>query len=129
LAAENEVDELVRAAGQGDFSHRLSRKGRTGFFANLATGKNGLMTTSEQGLKNVAKLLHAFTEGDLTKRIERDYEGLFGRVKDSATQNCRQIASMQNGEKVTISQRSCCNLTEIGPPISPAIDWLKRIHD
>jgi methyl-accepting chemotaxis protein len=91
LAAENEVDELVRAAGQGDFSHRLSAAGKTSFFANLATGMNGLMTTSEQGLNDVAKLLRAFAEGDLTQRIERDYAGLFGQVKDSANTTAENL--------------------------------------
>jgi methyl-accepting chemotaxis protein len=91
LAAEIEVEKLVRAAGQGDFSHRLSTTGKTGFFANLATGMNGLMTTSEQGLNDVAKLLQAFAEGDLTQRIERDYLGLFGQVKDSANTTAENL--------------------------------------
>jgi methyl-accepting chemotaxis protein len=45
---------------------------------------NQLMGTSEQGLTDVSDLLAAFAAGDLTQRIERDYEGLFGKVKDSA---------------------------------------------
>jgi methyl-accepting chemotaxis protein len=90
-AAENEVDELVRAAVQGDFSIRLSAAGKSGFFANLASGLNDLMTTSEQGLNDVAKLLEAFAKGDLTHRIERDYAGLFGQVKDSANTTAENL--------------------------------------
>ncbi|WP_233505743.1 cache domain-containing protein [Rhodoferax lacus] len=91
LAAEKEVDALVLAAGQGDFSQRLSAQGKTGFFANLATGMNSLMDTSEQGLSDVAQLLGAFAEGDLTHRIERDYAGLFGQVKDSANSTAENL--------------------------------------
>ena len=91
LAAEREVDALVSAAGQGDFSQRLSAQGRTGFFASLAAGMNTLMDTSEQGLNDVAKLLGAFAEGDLTQRIERDYAGLFGQVKDSANATAENL--------------------------------------
>jgi methyl-accepting chemotaxis protein len=91
LAAEKEVDALVQAAGQGDFSHRLSAQGKTGFFANLATGMNSLMDTSELGLNDVARLLGAFAEGDLTHRIERDYTGLFGQVKDSANSTAENL--------------------------------------
>ncbi len=91
LAAEKEVDALVQAAGQGDFSHRLSAAGRTGFFANLATGMNTLMNTSEQGLTDVANLLSAFAEGDLTHRIEREHAGLFGQVKDSANATAENL--------------------------------------
>ena len=91
LAAEKEVDALVQAAGQGEFSHRLSAEGKTGFFANLASGMNTLMDTSEQGLTDVAKLLSAFAEGDLTHRIEREYAGLFGQVKDSANSTAENL--------------------------------------
>jgi methyl-accepting chemotaxis protein len=90
-AAEKEVDALVQAAAQGDFAHRLSAQGKTGFFATLAGGMNTLMHTSEQGLGDVAKLLSAFAEGDLTHRIEHDYAGLFGRVKQSANDTAENL--------------------------------------
>ncbi len=84
VGVEKELAAIVQAAAQGDFSERLTLDGKTGFFANLSTGMNELMATSEQGLSDVADLLAAFAEGDLTQRIERDYQGLFGKVKDSA---------------------------------------------
>jgi len=91
VGVENEVAEIVQAAGQGDFSARLTMQGKTGFFANLSTGMNQLLVTSEQGLSDVADVLAAFAEGDLTKRIERDYSGLFGKVKDSANSTAENL--------------------------------------
>jgi methyl-accepting chemotaxis protein len=91
LASEKEVAALVQAAAQGDFTHRLSAQGKTGFFATLANGMNTLMDTSEQGLSDVAKLLNAFAEGDLTHRIERDYAGLFGEVKQNANATAENL--------------------------------------
>jgi methyl-accepting chemotaxis protein len=91
LAAEKEVNALVQAAAQGDFAQRLSAQGKTGFFANLASGMNTLMETSEQGLSDVATLLSAFAEGDLTHRIERDYAGLFGEVKQNANATAENL--------------------------------------
>ena len=84
VGVEHEVAAIVQAAAAGDFSQRIQADGKTGFFAGLASGMNQLMDTSEQGLTDVAELLTAFAAGDLTVRIERDYRGLFGRVKDSA---------------------------------------------
>ena len=84
VAAEQQIDALVQAAAHGNFSQRLTMDGKTGFFATLSTGMNQLMDTSEQGLTDVADVLVAFAEGDLTKRIDRDYSGLFGKVKESA---------------------------------------------
>ncbi|MBK7656503.1 MAG: chemotaxis protein [Betaproteobacteria bacterium] len=91
LAAEAEVDNIVKAAGKGDFAQRLSMQGKSGFFANLSAGMNTLLGTSEQGLNDVATVLAAFAEGDLTKRIDRDYEGLFGKVKDSVNDTANNL--------------------------------------
>ena len=84
VGIEKEVAAVVDAAAQGDFSARLNPDGKTGFFAGLSTGMNQLMETSELGLSDIARLLQSFSEGDLTARIERDYQGLYGQVKDSA---------------------------------------------
>jgi methyl-accepting chemotaxis protein-1 (serine sensor receptor) len=81
---EKEVGSIVDAASAGDFTQRLSMDGKQGFFANLSKSMNQLMDTSQRGLSDVADVLAAFAEGDLTRRIERDYQGLFGKVKDSA---------------------------------------------
>ncbi|MDE2419370.1 MAG: diguanylate cyclase, partial [Burkholderiales bacterium] len=91
VGVEQELAGMVAAAAQGDFSRRLQTEGKTGFFAGLSNGMNQLMETSEQGLVDVAKLLEAFSSGDLTQRIERDYLGLFGQVKDSANATAENL--------------------------------------
>jgi methyl-accepting chemotaxis protein len=92
VAVEKEVADLVQAATRGDFSGRLRTEGKAGFFANLGTGINQLLDTSEQGLTDVSDVLAAFAEGDLTRRIEHDYTGLFGKVKDSANSTAENLA-------------------------------------
>ena len=92
IASEVEVDKLVQAAAMGDFSGRLRVGDKVGFFANLSTGMNQLLDTSEQGLTDVADVLAAFAQGDLTQRIERNYAGLFGMVKDSANSTAENLS-------------------------------------
>jgi methyl-accepting chemotaxis protein len=58
-------------------------RGKTGFFGKISAGMNQLVETSEQGLSDVARVLSALSQGDLTQRITRDYAGLFANVKDS----------------------------------------------
>lgn len=88
---EREVAAVVQAAADGDFQQRLTMHGKEGFFANLSQGMNQLMATSEQGLNDVSDLLAAFAEGDLTQRIQRDYKGLFGQLKDSANATAENL--------------------------------------
>ena len=92
VGVEQAIAATVQSASRGDFSQRLSMDGKAGFFANLSSGMNQLMDTTEQGLTDVAELLAAFAEGDLTQRIQRDCEGLFGKVKDSANTTAENLA-------------------------------------
>ena len=91
IAAEEAVAAIVAAAGAGDFSQRLSTAGKTGFLEVISVGMNELIATSEQGLGDVAEVMAAFAEGDLTRRIERDYQGLFGKVKDSVNTTAENL--------------------------------------
>ncbi|MBI2381807.1 MAG: methyl-accepting chemotaxis protein [Gammaproteobacteria bacterium] len=98
VAAENEVANLVRAAGAGDFTQRIPTTGKDGFFRNVAEGLNGLMEISAKGLSDVAHVLGAISNGDLTARIGADYQGTFGELKtytnntvDSLSMMMRQI--------------------------------------
>jgi methyl-accepting chemotaxis protein len=91
VGIEQEIAEIVAAAADGDFGQRLGLSGKSGFFANLSANMNQLLETSEQGLGDVATALAAFAEGDLTKRIERDYAGLFGKVKDNVNATANNL--------------------------------------
>ncbi len=92
VLAENELEGLVKAAAGGEFSARLSTDGKTGFFAALSKGMNQVMENSERGLSEIAHLMQCFSKGDLSQRINRDYEGLFGKVKDSANSTAENLA-------------------------------------
>lgn len=102
VQTEQEIEAVVEAASLGDFSTRLDETGKVGFFATLSTGMNKLLGTSEEGLNDIATLLQQFAEGDLTARIGRNYQGLFGRVKESANATA-EILTKVMGEVRTAS--------------------------
>ncbi len=91
VSTEREIDRVVQAASAGDFGTRLELEGKDGFFRTLAVNINQLLETSDQGLNEVAALLQAFSEGDLSYRIEREYEGLFGKVKECGNATAEQL--------------------------------------
>jgi methyl-accepting chemotaxis protein len=91
VEVENEVDRLVQAALLGDFSRRLSVDDKQGFIKQLAEGLNRLSETTQSGLTEVAQMLKSISEGDLTGRIETDYQGVFGELKDDANSTVERL--------------------------------------
>ncbi len=84
VRVEQEIAQLVAAASAGDFSRSLDEQGKQGFFASLAQGLNQLTTVANNGLLDVARVLGALAQGDLTERIDADYQGLFLQLKNDA---------------------------------------------
>ncbi|MDP1903680.1 MAG: methyl-accepting chemotaxis protein [Pseudomonadota bacterium] len=94
VAVEQEVASLVNAAAAGDFSRRLKAEGKEGFFLQLAEGINRLVETSERGMNDVARVLKALASGDLSERINADYQGLIGQLKDDANGTSERLSEI-----------------------------------
>lgn len=94
VAVEQEVNHLVEAAAAGDFSVRLKTEGKNGFFLKLAEGLNSLVTTADKGLKDVARVLGAIAQGNLTETIDADYSGTFGDLKNYCNETTSSLTSM-----------------------------------
>ncbi len=91
VAVEAEVADIVNGAANGDFTRRLVLEGKDGFFRQLSEGINRLLETSQKGLDDVARMLNAMSQGDLTSRIEADYAGTFGQLKNDANSTVEQL--------------------------------------
>jgi methyl-accepting chemotaxis protein len=89
---ENEIAGVVDHASAGDFEHRLSVAEKSGFFATLSIGMNRLLDVSAQGLNDVAKVLAALADGDLSQRMTGDYAGLFAKVQESVNRSNDNLA-------------------------------------
>ncbi|WP_305847109.1 Cache 3/Cache 2 fusion domain-containing protein [Zoogloea sp. LCSB751] len=91
LAAEREIQAIVSAAADGDFSARLQREGKTGFFADLTDGINRLMEGVAGSLNDLARVLNAIARGDLTEKITAEYSGTFGQLKDDTNTTVERL--------------------------------------
>jgi methyl-accepting chemotaxis protein len=110
VAAEGEVNALVQAANEGDFSKRIALEGKSGFLEVLAEGINGLMQTSSVGLAEVVRVLGALSRGDLTERITNDYKGTFGELKEysnTTTEKLTDIVSQikESTESINVASK------------------------
>ncbi len=89
--AENEVNELVQAAVHGDFAKRIDQQDKAGFFKTLAEGMNQLMEVTGRGLNDIASVLGAMAQGDLTRTITSEYQGLFGTLKNDTNATVERL--------------------------------------
>ncbi len=91
LAAEREINAMVSAAADGDFSIRATTDGRSGFFLDMAQGMNRLMEGVASSLNDLARVLNAIARGDLTEKITADYGGTFGQLKDDTNTTVERL--------------------------------------
>ncbi|WP_232312939.1 methyl-accepting chemotaxis protein [Enterovibrio coralii] len=60
--------------------------GKQGFFYNLSEGLNMLISNIESTVRDMQLLLEAMSKGNLTRRMEKNYAGQFGQLKEDANQ-------------------------------------------
>ncbi len=77
-----EIEAVVDAAVQGDFTMKMEEAGKQGFGKTISSLLNQLSETTEVGLNDVLRVAGALAKGDLSQKITRDYPGVFGLTKD-----------------------------------------------
>ncbi|CAK0754920.1 methyl-accepting chemotaxis protein [Gammaproteobacteria bacterium] len=91
---QNEVEEMVIAAQAGDLAQRLDLTGKEGFFHTLAEALNRLLDTVEKAVDDTVQALASMAEGDLTARIDNDYDGAFARIRDHLNDTTHQLGTL-----------------------------------
>jgi methyl-accepting chemotaxis protein len=91
VSAEREVEEIVQAALMGDYSPRIKLEGKEGFFAALGEGLNDVLETTAKALHTTSAVLSRVAQGDLTRKIEEDYSGIFGQLKDDTNTTVERL--------------------------------------
>lgn len=94
VAVEEEIGTIVAASSRGEFDNRVSLDGKTGFFASLAQGINQLLDTCQVGFNDVIRVLGSLAEGDLTQKIEADYQGTFADLKNNLNRTIDSLTDM-----------------------------------
>jgi methyl-accepting chemotaxis protein len=84
VAVEEEVSAIIAGAASGDFSRRIDASEMKGFFRKVSTGINELLEGSSRALDDVGSMLTRISQGDLTRKIDTEYQGVLGRLRDDA---------------------------------------------
>jgi len=91
VAIERELENLIEAAVAGDFEKRIDPQGKDGFYLALTANLNRLVETCASGMNDVARVLDAMAKGDLTQKIEAEYAGTFGQLKDDTNTTVERL--------------------------------------
>jgi methyl-accepting chemotaxis protein len=94
LQIEEEISGIVAGAVRGDFSNRVDLAGKTGFFLTVSEGINKLAGNVSAVAEDLAAVLQSLSHGDLTCRIEKDYEGVFQRLKSDFNSTAEKLSDI-----------------------------------
>jgi methyl-accepting chemotaxis protein len=91
--AVQQAQAVTAAAKEGDLDQRIPLEGKHGAPQELCDGINSLLETTSTVFGDVGRVFSALSFGDLSQRIDSDYAGVFGRVKDDANATCDKLAA------------------------------------
>ncbi|HEL3197163.1 TPA: MCP four helix bundle domain-containing protein [Stenotrophomonas maltophilia] len=100
MAINAQIDELARAARAGDFSMRGDAAEFQYQFKAMVEHLNGMMASSQASIADVSDVLRAISHGDLTARMDGEYDGVFARMRDDANTTTAQLTGIVRGIQV-----------------------------
>ena len=103
LSISSEIQFLVEGALEGDFSRRGDATKYQYEFKQMIEQLNRLMQISDSGLSNVSHALGELSQGKLSHKIEGDYRGAFGQLKDSSNQTVMQLNGIVSQIKLMVA--------------------------
>jgi methyl-accepting chemotaxis protein len=91
--------KLVEAANRGNFDARITLAGLQGFQKEMGEGLNQLVTTTGEGITDVVRVMGALAAGDLSKTIDKSYEGAFGELKKFTNDTVDKLSQVIRGQQ------------------------------
>jgi methyl-accepting chemotaxis protein len=100
-AQEAELDRsvgmVVQAAVAGDLGKRIDTAGLQGVMHKLGDGINSLVASVSTAVDEVGRVLAAMAGGDLTRRVEGHYQGVFAELKENVNASSEKLAGTVKG--------------------------------
>lgn len=93
---EDEVKSIVQAAVAGNLSQRIRLEDKVGFMKALGEGINELTAGTEGVITEAVQVIESVSQGDLTLLIQREYQGMFQRLKEATNSTVDKLASTIN---------------------------------
>jgi methyl-accepting chemotaxis protein len=92
--AVEQSQDAMAAAEQGDLGRRIPMDGKSGQIQALCGGINRMLETTSTVFEDVGRVFGGLAQGDLSQRIEREYQGAFGEVRRNANVTSQTLADV-----------------------------------
>ncbi len=94
LAMNGQIKQLALSAAAGDFAARGDSARFQFDFKVMVDSLNELMATADGNLQSLSSLLRAIAAGDLTVRMQGDFQGVFAQMRDDANATVDQLTAI-----------------------------------
>ena len=88
---ESEIDIIISSASKGHLNERIKLQDKTGFFLSVSEKLNSLLGSVSDSLNDTELMMNALASGNLTHRIEKQYQGTFGDIAKRANQTADNL--------------------------------------
>ncbi len=90
--AEQAVQDLIASAQAGELEKRIETSEYDGFMKSIAEGINNIMDAVLAPTKETIAVSEALSEGDLTTKIEGEYQGMFAELAGTMNKTIARLA-------------------------------------
>ena len=94
LSATDEIDAVVAAALEGDFTRRASLAGAPQVLKEMGERLNSVASSVDAGVDETARVLRAIAGGDLTQTFTGEFKGAFSALQRDTNATSSRLASM-----------------------------------
>ena len=91
---EKEIEAIVDGVKAGQLDQRIEMADKEGFFEKLSGGINELTDVIDNVFVDVSSTMQSMATGDLTNRIDSDYDGVYLECKNNINASIDKIAEI-----------------------------------
>jgi methyl-accepting chemotaxis protein len=91
---EQEIATIVNSVKAGQLSSRIETAAKEGFFETLSEGINELTEVIDHVFSDISQTMQGMSRGDLSNRINGDYQGVYLECKNSINGSMDKIAEI-----------------------------------
>ncbi|MFN4275229.1 MAG: methyl-accepting chemotaxis protein [Ferrovibrio sp.] len=91
---DRSVARVIDAAVGGDLGNRIEATNMNGAIRRIADGINRLLDVTDRSLQQISAMLAGMAEGDLSRRIQGDFSGVFARIQNDANGTAEKLTGI-----------------------------------